>query len=277
MVMRNVNLGLHSWHDFTSTAARRLSEPALPGASTESVTGNQEFTGTRNFEQAVKMAKSGWQDGAKRIAKTLDSLPPDFEVLPDWSMDVTGVICNVSAFTAGEPECMWRMSECKKSERRIALIVPAAYHSGIAATVAMNYAIGVAAVVRSLEASGINPAVYSISSHSWRALATYGIVVREFGEPLDLSKVAFAFHPSFLRRLVFGWLELNPAAVEAGIASEGYGQPCEVTAEQVREIAGTDIGNIVQLPSLAQVTPHTPDHAIKLLSAHVSQAIKQML
>lgn len=280
--MSTANLGIHSWRDFVATAARRATEPELDGAGDASVSGPSSFTGTQDIQAAVKMANEGWPEGANKITKALDTLPPSSEVLPDWMLDVSGSICNVPAFIAGEPECMWNMSECRRAEHRVSLVVPAGYPGMIDADTAMTYAIAVAANVRSLEASGLNVAVYSMASHAGTetgTIANYGVVIREFGEPLDLAKVAFSFHPSWLRRLVFAWLELNPDALMAGVANSGYGLHRELTKDQVREVAGEDIGSVIVLPSIPQLGRAADDIelAIAGLQVSIEKQIKELV
>jgi hypothetical protein len=277
-----INLGLHSWHDYNATAAKRLDTPQLPGNGNWSTVDQAplEWYGGVDLKGALKMATEGWQEGAKQITKLLDTLPPSSEVLPDWQLDVAGFICNVPAFIAGEPECMWHMSECKRNEHRIALIIQTHASSGVPAEQMINYAAAVAGVTRSIEASGINVAVYAIDySAVDSAIVGSGTVVREFGEPLDLTRVAYAFHPSRFRRIVFAWREITPGA--ESIARNGYGHaPYDkpLTAEIVKEIAGQDIGNIALLSTITQLRMHrrmaSVQELMEIMRADVEKALK---
>jgi hypothetical protein len=276
--MSIINLGHHSWHDFVAHATKRLTAPAIFGAdSGSSEDGNAEFRGTSTLREAIELAVHGWQEGARAIAKVLDTLPPSSEVLPDWQLDVAGTICNVPAFIAGEPECMWNMSECKRNEHRVVLVVPGTYGGHIEQAEAQRYAIAVAAVVRSLEASGINPAVYSIPAtvgHRGRGNRHISsVAVREFGEPLDLSKVATAFHPSFLRRVQFAWREMTPEAVTGGIANDGYGAASVPTRDEITALLG-DVGYVVLAPSVQQAIYR--EDVIAYMRGAVLDQIKQL-
>ncbi len=277
------NLGLHSWHDFVSTAARRATEPAAPGGGSDSTTsGSGYWDNNVGFDGALKMATQGWPEGATQIAKQLDSLPPRAEVLPDWSMDVAGVMCNVPAFIAGEPECMWHMSECKREERRLTLIVNGSYSASINADKLVKYAVAVTAITRSLEASGINVAVYSVSVstiglHNASADGGYyGVAIREFGEPLDLAKVAFAFHPAFLRRVAFAWREITPEVAATGIGSGYYGIPQNVSPKVLEAMFGLAPGMLITLPSPNDVLLKVSDpDPMKVLQEAVEKAVKE--
>lgn len=275
-----VSFGHHSWHDFVSVAAKRANGPGAPGHGDSSIDGRDDFHGTRNMQEAVDLALNGWMDGAKRIAKKLDTLPATSEVLPDWMLDVAGSIVNVPAFITGEPECMWRMSECKRDEHRVAIVVSGVYSGSVTSHQAMNYAVAIAATVRALEASGINPAVYMITTTTGRGdeehfgndTAGYSIAVREFGEPLDLARIAFAFHPSFLRRIQFGWQEMNSEAIKIGWGRGPYGSVGSISKEVTDKLLG-DIGYVALLPALNAISSQHEDKMIATIRDSVNATL----
>lgn len=285
------NLGPHTWRDFTTRAAERLTKEPVAGADKGSTTHGESFSGTPDLRAAMKLAREGWQAGAKAIAKALDSLPPESQSLPDWQLEAAGAFPCVPAYLTGEPECMFRFNDGARSERRLAFVVPHSYGGGITPDEAQQYAMAVAALVRAAEASGIESAVYSMSCSAGKdygysvscQLVTYSIAIREFGEPLDLAKVAFAFHPSFYRRVGFAWRERTPEAVAAGVASGGYGASGNTTLEHLRQCA--KVGNVGEgspvaiLPPLREMeekgllTAHALPRLIEEMRAHVTKSI----
>jgi len=252
-----VNLGQHSWHDFLETAKGVLSGKRTSGSNTESTsTESGGFSGCNSFQDALRMATEGWQDGAAAMSKSLDALPPALEVLPDWQLDVGGAFPCVPALVAGEPECVWRMNDNIRATRRLTLIVPHSYNCMVAATSAQQYAKGVAALVRSMEGSGIDVQVVAFNTNRSASDRTganycYAVTVREFGEPLDLAKVAFAFHSAMLRRIGFAWRECTKAALPIGSGNYGYTQPN--TLANVHAVCGEDIGAVCMLPGVADI------------------------
>ena len=267
--MRIENLGMHSWHDYTSKVANTH---RLAGANDNSSTQSERFTGTSSMSEALRLARDGWQQGANEIAQTLDKLPAAIEVLPDWQLDVAGSICNVPGFIAGEPECMWAMSSYRRTESRMVLAVPGGYPGHIPADSAMNYAKAIAAIVRGLEASGINPAVYSIDTNSAHGTQfIWGVVVRDFGEPLDLAKIAFAYHPSFLRRIVFGWMERTAATIRATHASYGHAE--DLTNALLNTLLPELPAMSVILPELYNCPLHDVDATIAKLRITIESAL----
>lgn len=116
----------------------------------------------------------------------------------------------------------------------------------------MEYAKALAAVTRAVEASGVDIAICAITHGirvGGRTSATYGVMVREFGEPMDLSKVAFAFHPSFFRRICFAWHELSKEAETVGFADPALTKPQGLTDEVIDLVLGNDHPH-VQLSSI---------------------------
>lgn len=285
-----INLGVHAWHDYVAKAAERLSAPPVYGAAQHSQDSDTSHTGGVSFQQAIKMAVEGWPEGATKIAKALDSLPPSSESLPDWIMDVTGSICNVPAFVAGEPECMWNLTDNRRDERRLTLVVQASYGFWVSSEVAMNYAIALAANVRSLEASGINTSVVILAHRRHPAdpdgvRSAYGVFVREYGEPLDLAKIAFAFHPAFLRRVDMAWRERNERATTAGINNGSYGRPVPYDSAVVREVFAEDIGQVAVIRGISELgvtnvismkATTSVGRFIELIRDDISRAVKSI-
>lgn len=242
----NIHMGgLHSWDKLVDIASN-INSRRQSGANAQSVDGSQQFTGTRDMSEAVRLARDGWAKGTEQIAKTLDVLGTSEIVLPDWQLDVAGAFPCTPAFVAGEPECVWRRTDNLRDERRMTLVTPCGYPGMIDAKHAMNYAIGVAAVVRMLESQGIAVAVYSACiSHDY----THGFVVRAHGEPMDLGKVAFSSHPSFLRRLNFAYIEQDKDIYSNSHCGYGGTTPESWGAERIRPLVG-ECGQLVILPLL---------------------------
>jgi hypothetical protein len=153
----------------------------------------------------------------------------------------------------------------------------------------MQYAKAVAALVRSLEAAGIDVAIYSVSTGHNTYIggagkrAMYAVTVREFGEPLDLAKVAFAFHPAMLRRIGFAWREITKAAADVGLARSGYAATFPVTESDSRELLG-DVGELVIMEDLQALARNNAylfsddnlPQLIERLRSNIDKAIKAL-
>lgn len=180
-----------------------------------------------NWTGAMTMMRDGWQDGAKQVDAVMATMP-EAEALADaWNLEAAGRFPCVPAFLSGDPECMWQTSEVDGTKPRICLVVSARYHCGIEPEHVIRYGAAVCATLRALEAAGFGVAIYSVDKARSRGTIAQACIVRDFGEPLDTSVVAFAFHPSYLRRVLFAHTELSQEWSDAGCSYCGYGMPVE--------------------------------------------------
>jgi hypothetical protein len=192
-------------------------------ASQESGNGAAWSGGT--WEWAINAMTNGWADGAKQVDAVLATMP-EAEALADaWNLEAAGRFPCVPALLSGDPECMWQAVESEATKPRICLVVSACYHCGIGPEEVLRFGAAVAATLRALEARGHGVAIYSVDSRDGRENVSQAVIVRDFGQPLDTSVVAFAFHPAFLRRVLFANSELTPEWADAGLANSGYGYP----------------------------------------------------
>jgi hypothetical protein len=154
---------------------------------------------------------------------------------------------------------LWSYESGEADKPRMTLCVPASYGSNVSAEHCRDYASAVAATVRVLEAGGTSVAVWAIRNGGTQVKKrkkpfAYAVQIRELGEPLDLAKIAFAFHPSMLRRLHFAFGEMRQDLTDLGAASDGYGLPWQFKELELRETFGDDAladGRLVCLPGPA--------------------------
>lgn len=274
------NAGMCEWNAFIDLAAA-VSSSRKPGADNRSEEGSEEFTGTPDFAAAIKLARDGWQDGTKAVSAALDSVHADqSDALPGWTMQAAGHFPCVPAYLSGEPECMWQQTDDQRPERRITLLVPIGYPCVIEAERATNYAAAVAACARALDATGVSVAVYGI----WTGFDTsqsrcygYGVKIRAHGEPMDLSKIAYASHPSFARRVNFAYREQHELLTP--VACSGYGYSAETwSRDYVCAVAG-DAGVQLLCPGIFDLYQSrqlgTTDKAVAALHAGIQADMAQ--
>lgn len=227
--------------------AHRISR--TPGAGAGSDDGNVAFRGTDSLAAAVDLARRGWSEGAKRAAQG-DSLAVGADPAPYWGPDVVGIIPIMGAYMAGDPEHMLAPSAGEREQQRIRLILPAAYPHNITVAQATQYAYAATGLVRQLEASGVSVAITLLRAVS-RSGTVYvtQIALREYGDVLDIDRVAFALgHPSFLRRITFAWVETIPEY--APVAFGGYGVSYDVTYETLPALLDLQGETCVILPDI---------------------------
>lgn len=241
--------------------------PRAPGSARESVTGGAGFCGTANMDEALKLAREGWRVGAEAI-RDVDGLCAGVDNAPTFGHDVAGIFPDMGAFMAGEPEHMFAPMADEEPMRRIRIVIPAAYPCSVKQSAIQEYGKALAALIRSIEATGV--AVSLATVHKVLAggrVVILPVVLRDYGDTLDLDRVAFAGHPSYLRRIMFAVFEAwEDAPVEA--RSFTYGSCSELKVEEARIVFGMDGEERLTLlpaPTNGARAPHLLDSFRKLV------------
>lgn len=244
------------WWPLLDKVKNRATVEPCDGAAASSLNPDDGDWAGGSWDWAIRAMRDGWQDGAKQVDAVLATMP-EAEALADaWNLEAAGRFPCVPAFLSGDPECMWQTTEMEGTKPRICLVVSACYHCGIEPNEVLRYGAAIAATLRALEARGHGVAIYSIDSRAGYSGTTVSqaVIVRDFGELLDTSVVAFAFHPSFLRRILFANSELTPDFASNGLASSGYGMPRAVGLETAAKCLGEFPAMPIVLSDVATVS-----------------------
>lgn len=232
--LQSVVVATQKWWPLLEKVSQREKLGALDGAEDASLRRGDDHWSGASWNAALRLMRDGWPEGAKQIDAIMATMP-EAEALADaWQLEAAGRFPCVPAFLSGDPECMWQTFESDQSKPRICLVISACYHCGISSEEVLRYGAAVGATLRALEAAGHGVAIYSVDKgRSWehRVYGSQATVVRDFGEPLDTSVVAFAFHPAFLRRILFANREMTQEWAERGLARSGYGSAEEADLE----------------------------------------------
>ena len=201
--------------DSLSEALNAAYGPAGPlwgDAKRQSIFGDKEFTGTESIEQAVSLARHGWPDGLKNMARNVAALAaaPSLARGPAFSFDVGGAYPMAALASAGDPACMVNLAPTNERARPIIRLGVAASFSWRYETKEVeNYGAGLVGIIDALEAADYRVEVnlaFSFQSEGEKALFT--IKVKDSGDAIDLDRLAFCLcHASMLRRICFGLME----------------------------------------------------------------------
>lgn len=174
------------------------------------------------FDDAVRMAKAGWIEGAQRsqrALKALDSATPQ----PIDRVDFYGHRPHVARYCAGAPDNMIRRANpLSGGDNVITLYVAVNALAYVRAEYMANFGLAVAHYIRQLELGEgkrveLHGAICSTVS-GWRVAHTWKI--KDAGQPLDLAVLAFSIgHPAMFRRLGFGLRERCAAPRDYGYGS----------------------------------------------------------
>lgn len=185
-------------------------------------TSRENWYGTKNIEEACKLAAQGWPEGLERMTKKMDMNlskgRAKFRI-----NDVAGDIPNIGRFLAGQPDSMTRRVVDQSIKKPIIdLTLNACFSFNVKAEHIMNYGAAIASAIDELEDAG-----FSVSLELG-AINEYGkqrkgcmINIKKPSEPMDVDRmVFFVAHPSFFRRFCFSYWE---TVYESGLGDAGYG------------------------------------------------------
>lgn len=243
--------------------------PEVPNGS--STKGAPAFCQTRDFGEALDLARKGWQEkrgdvahlrGRVKADPMIGNLWDDFQPYPTTYHDVAGAFPDVAAFLSGDPNNMIEFGEREepRSGRVVRIVVDGCYSAGTPTDVVVKRGAVVVALCELLEMLGFSTEIrLEDRRQSWgggrgKAVTLANIVtVKTAAMPLDVDALMFALaHPSNLRRLGFRANEWeHPAIREAfGFEGGGYGRP-------VKPVTGKEWDAHVTLESASASRPES--------------------
>lgn len=166
---------------------------------------NQDFYGTENMTEALKLATDGWPEGVKMAQDVIEQLVGINAIERRLKYSVAGGSVNVGRMLAGNPAHM-RSRPKLAGSKVVTLFVSATMMGVIDAENAIIRAAVVAAVTDVLESNGYSCEIIVIDSYraGSKPAGQCAVKLKDAGEPFNINDAVFALgHPSFLRRLCF--------------------------------------------------------------------------
>ena len=164
--------------------------------------------GSYNMNEALHLAKFGWQDGYNLASKIVSSLSVEHATEKRKHYDLAGGRVNVGRMLAGSPT---HMIKKKKAESRkiITLFVENAVSSAVRPDNMIIRAALIGAMIDIMEQRGFSCEIVSVTFQSlkFNSIEHYSQIVttiKNAGEKLNLNDIVFALgHPSYFRRFAF--------------------------------------------------------------------------
>lgn len=199
---------------------------APPNAQTfktndSSVTGKAPFCGGATWLENAKLARHGWPEGEKMVAKFRSELALDLPVLerhdefqPILSEEGDDVM--VDRYLDGETDCWhgWQNNEVQREGKIVKLQYDIAASAAVPASTLQTRGAGACALIDALESSGyrVEVEIMMHSNGTGGGEQRFKVTLKRPEQDLDLARLAYALcHPSVLRRLWFRLGEqLNP-------------------------------------------------------------------
>lgn len=217
---RKDSLEFLTWSDMIERAENHPVEEQYKECartSRDSSNYRNDFTLTRNYEEAVTLARAGWPEGTKKalaMCHKIEDKLHNLVNLPTIQYDVTGEILDVGRYCGGEPEhwgTFYDNIREGKSTKYVHIVLSGFVSCGISTDSMIARGSAVAALVNVLELSGAR--VRISVTHALVGTDTYQIITRlkQYDEVLDLDRVTFALaHPAMYRRHIFSVMETLP-------------------------------------------------------------------
>lgn len=199
---------------------------------------DEGWSGTKDMETAIKMAREGWKEGAdqvERLRRLIEANNPTSPRLIRYG--IAGTTPNVPRAIAGIPVNM-RVPDLTKSRKKpvITLVSNMSANWTVGAKHISNRAAAVAAIIDKIESSGYSCEVLSTATTrggSWWAggskdyTAATTVCLKRSDQPVDIVRLSYGLgHASMFRRLVFADWGVEPTA-QNGLG-EGLGCNCEI-------------------------------------------------
>lgn len=219
------------WHEFVEQVRQPMSWD-VSGMST--VERGHSWTLGASYDDALRMACSGWPEGFKRVAVKADAISKAHGGLEMTARFAeAGDEVDVGMFLSDEPECMIEYPLEPKRRPVVKLVVSAAFSAGIGAEEIYNRGAAVLAAIDLLEDAGVRVEVdLDMGTEHGRHQTRRTVPLKLADEPLDRDKLAFAIcHPATLRRLMFRLHEQSGEAAFERMGGTGYGNPLNPEAQ----------------------------------------------
>ena len=192
-----------SYREFVDYAVNREKHRVCGYESSKRGTTN--FTQTKSFEQAIDYANNGWDLGLEQF-KIEDGVLSSGTTHLNPSL--AGSMPHVQNFINGFPQQMFELvDEREYNLPTLDLIVPLNYASGVDSKNALKFGKSIVAYINKM-ASTHNIRLTGVFCLSWGGKRrTQVVTLKNFDEALVINNIAFAFHPSFFRRVWFSVME----------------------------------------------------------------------
>jgi hypothetical protein len=213
-------------------------------SSSRSTTVDKNWAGTKNFEDAKKLAVAGWAEGAAEALSLRASIDAAVREIvcarqAAYTYDLTGDSVDVGRFLSGEPECFVTQTDNGESSngKVVRLVANLAASGSVSSKSLFARGAVILAAVDIIEACGHRVELHIAhgSSNSHETFQQFALI-KSASQPLDVDRLAFCLcHAACLRRLAFSVMEQHgqmpnsswPAGVNFGeqdaiVTSEAY-------------------------------------------------------
>lgn len=214
------------YNDISELKKYITTKPHKSGRNKESDKNDEDWTGTKNFDEAINLLTYGDDKLFKKVLEKkknlkIDNLLADIKNKMRYENKPYGYIPNVPAYLTGNPMNMINREENEISHKILNIFLDVSISGGTNKEVIITNGILYLSVIDLLEKAGYRCNLYSGTSSTTWGDGNFHMYarVKTDKEPLNIKKICFTIaHPSWLRRIYFRWAEVfdNPADITGG-------------------------------------------------------------
>jgi len=173
---------------------------------TSSKEGTSEFTATESYEEAHDFAVHGWDLGLKKYEVEDGVLVGGSTLL---SPSVAGCLPHVQNYIMGYPQDMFQLTDNREYNLpTLDIVVNLAYSAWVDSKDSLAFGKSLVSYINEMASTRNIRLTGVFASKQNNGLPVYDfITLKDFDSALVLNNIAFAFHPSFFRRIWFSVLE----------------------------------------------------------------------
>ena len=170
----------------------------------------KDFNLVGNYDDAVKLAKTGWEEGKKNIKNFLDTKyninADSVKTKPEYS--IAGYQCSVPRYLQGIPTNMINSKRVPTKQKTMTVVKHIGFLADVSTDTIIDNSAKALAIVQKLESQGVRCNLDIISpattSRFGGIIVTIRVRIKNSTEKLNLGVIAFALsHPDMLRRIIF--------------------------------------------------------------------------
>ena len=218
----------NSISEFVQTINSRPQNPEI--TSNVSEIGEFSFTGTHDYNEAENLLLHGWVEESEKLNEML-KLKTLKEKSVKNTYDVAGFQCSVPRYLQGIPTNMINQKVVTKKQKVITITKNISYSAHVRKETIEEESIKVLQLVNNLEKQGyrvILNVTLIIKSKKGDIILCNKVRIKNANERLNLSKVSFPMvHSSYLRRIMFKWMETFEYTTKSFDNNYGVPVKCE--------------------------------------------------
>lgn len=218
----------NSISEFVQTINSKPQNPEI--TSKQSEFGGYSFTGTHDYNEAENLLLHGWVEESEKLNEML-KLKTLKEKSVKNTYDVAGFQCSVPRYLQGIPTNMINQKVVTKKQKVITITKNITYSAYVRKETIEEESIKVLQLVNNLEKQGYRVIlnVTAINkSRNGNIILCNKVRIKNANERLNLSKVSFPMvHSSYLRRIMFKWIETFEYTTKSFDTNYGVPVKCE--------------------------------------------------